>query len=214
MKKTILFDMDGVIIDSEPYFVKRYQKALEALNIEYDIEKLKTIIGTSQKQTIEIIQSFSKTPLPKDFEHFTNQLTPIENEDFNQLKMSSLNDLLDYLLKHDYKIAICSSSPLDFIHKITKDLSIGHYFNFVLSGDQFIESKPHPEIYLKAAQKMNSNNHDCIVIEDSIPGIKAAKNAGMTCIAVKNKFYEIDYSQADWVVDQLAEIPIILNKIN
>ncbi len=214
MKKTILFDMDGIIIDSEPYFVKRYETALKALDINYDINKLKRIIGTSQKQTNAILQSFSSEPLPHDFEHFTNQLTPIENENFNHMKMRALDDLLLFLVENNYQLAICSSSPLEFIHKIINDLSIDQYFNFVLSGDQFKETKPHPEIYLTAAKKMNAKIEECIVIEDSIPGILAAKNAGMTCIALRNKFYEIDLSQADWIIDDLSEIINILNEIN
>lgn len=213
MKKTFLFDMDGVIIDSEPFFVQRYSTSLSHLNIKHDLEVLKSVIGTSQKRTDEIILELANYTLPKDFEELTDQLIPIHQEDFSKQEMDGIENLLKTLKQRGHKTALCSSSPIHFIQKILNDLDFNDYFDVVLSGDEFNETKPHPEIYLTAANKLGVEIENCIVIEDSIPGLQAAHNAGMKSIMLRNDYYPIQFDEADYIIHHLDEVMLILDEL-
>lgn len=198
--------MDGVLVNSEIIAIQRAIKTLKYLGLKSDEEFIKTAIGTSDERTLEILNEMTDNQLPTNYNEILQQQFPSENEDYNAHRMDNLDELLEYLRKNDYQIGLCSSSPIFQIEIILKSLKLENTFDIILSGEQFHQTKPHPEIYLTAAQKLSVKPENCLVIEDSIPGVQAAKNAGMTCIALKNEYYPLDLSQADLIISNLSEV--------
>ena len=212
MKNTILFDMDGVIVDTEPLAIKRSIKALESYGFNYDLDILKSCIGTSFARTFEILAEMINQPLPEDYEETENSFYPPHLVDYKTIKLNNLDLLLDYLKINNYKTAICSSSPIERIHIILESLGLSDYFDVILSGEQFTHNKPHPEVYLNAMKQLNADPSECIIIEDSEIGLQAGNEAGATTIALLNDFYEIDSSIADFIINDFKEVLDMLDK--
>jgi HAD superfamily hydrolase (TIGR01509 family) len=115
--------------------------------------------------------------------------------------------LLRLLKEKKLRIALSSSSARHWIDLILARLKIRGFFEVVVSREEVKKSKPWPEIYLLTAKKLSLTPKECLVLEDTPPGIEAAKKAGMKCLAVPNKFnQQADFSQADWVLRSLVEI--------
>lgn len=206
MITTILFDMDGVLVDSEPLAIKRSIKALTHLGLPYDIDMIKTCIGTSMERTFEILEEMINGPLPENYEALEEELMPHDTIDYNLHKMPGLDELIRYCRDNKFKTALCSSSPINRIYDILNSLNLTEFFDVVISGESFTHTKPHPEIYLEAMKQLGVSKEECLIIEDSYHGILSGKNAGVTTIAFRNLFYEVDTSLADYVVDDLTEV--------
>lgn len=212
MKKTILFDMDGVLVNSEPYYMDRAIKLLTQLNLPYNQQTLISCIGISDELTVKTINEMTGGRLPKNYNELLDLHYPYYQQDFSHYKMSHIDEVLDYLKEHHYQVGLCSSSYIFQIKHVLKTIQRSDYFDVVLSGEQFVETKPHPEIYLTAAKKLNVKPQDCLVIEDSYAGICAAKNANMTCVALINPLYTVDTSLADYVIHDLIELLDLIKK--
>ena len=114
-----------------------------------------------------------------------------------------------WLKEHDIPTAVASSSPIEFIETNISNLGFNDYFQFLLSGNEVTNGKPAPDIYLAAAKRLNVMPQDCVVLEDSHNGVKAAKSAGMTCIGFQNPNSGIqDISMADTVIDSIKQIDV------
>ena len=108
-------------------------------------------------------------------------------------------------LKPDYKLAIASSSSKELISKCLKECSIDSYFDLVVTGRDFKESKPNPEIYLYTAKQLGVSSDECVVLEDSTIGITAAKRAGMYTLAHRDLRFNIDQTLADHIFEDFLE---------
>ena len=211
-KKAIIFDMDGVIIDSEPIHYKIIQDMLKDRNIVISVNKFNHFAGLSnmefwsilkkQFDLKESVEDLCQKQLNKTLEYFQrNDITPI----------AEIPTLLKVLKEKGYKIALASSSPLVLIQTIIEKLAIQHYFENIISGEFFKKSKPHPEIFLHTAKTLQVAPENCIVIEDSSNGVIAAKRANMKCIGYRNiNSGNQDLSGADFIVDSLGKININL----
>jgi HAD superfamily hydrolase (TIGR01509 family) len=122
--------------------------------------------------------------------------------------------LLQLLDKNGVKAAIGSSAPLENINVILNGLGISGYFQAIVYGQEVKESKPSPQVYQLAARKLGAEPQNCIVIEDAVAGVTAAKRGGMHCIAVTNSHPAEALSQADLVVDSLEKVDLgVLDKV-
>ena len=124
---------------------------------------------------------------------------------YHEIMKEGVLEILHYLKQEKFKIALCSSSPLENITHVLKSCAIRNYFDFVVSGEQFEKSKPNPEIYQHAAKVLQVKEENCIVIEDSKYGIEAGYNAGMTVIGIADLRFQQDQSKASVVVENLME---------
>ena len=115
-------------------------------------------------------------------------------------------------LSERYKIALASSSSLNTINTALDQVDLRKYFTFIVSGEQFKESKPNPEIYLYTIKELNVNKDEAIIIEDSPKGILAANRAGIKVLALKDDKFGLDQSQADINIDELNDIIKLIEK--
>ena len=209
MLKEVLFDMDGVIVDTEPLHQKAYAKMFEEVGIDVSLKMYDELTGQSTmsicKQLCEFFNLKANPQKLVDIKR--NNFSKLFFED-NQLKLiDGVEDLIKNYFQNGLKLVLASSASMFTINNITKRFDLDKYFTDKISGADLKASKPHPEIFNKAAKSACALNNECVVIEDSSNGILAAKRAGIFCIAYKGKnTRNQDYSLADMVISDYNRI--------
>lgn len=213
MIKALIFDMDGVLVDSEPFHVEieKQQFLLNQLPIS-DEEHHRYMGVASDVMWKEIAKRHS---LNVSVEEITEQNRIESIRFFTELQeipvMPELPELLERLKQKNYPMAVASSSFPEIIELILKRTGLRKYFQVVVSSQEAGKSKPEPDVFLLAAQKLKVPPHDCLVIEDSKNGIKAAKAAGMRCVAYQSpEVNPQNQKQADAVIISYSELEILL----
>ncbi len=202
--------MDGVIIDSEPIHLSMTKELLKQFNIEISNKELHTFVGTSSRNMWEHFQE--KFSISDSLDELLEQ---DKSKYFKYLREHDVKpipgvvSLIEDIYKASYPMILASSASAENIDITLNKFGIAHYFKFRMSGASLKHSKPHPEIFLTSASITNTNPGNCLVIEDSANGVKAAKSAGMKCIGFKNHNSGLqDLSQADVVIDSFEDIDI------
>lgn len=210
--KAVLFDMDGVIVDTEPLHRKAYFRMFEDFGIDVSQSLYDSFTGQA---TLPICQT-----LCKHFELATNaeNLVATKRKHFKYLfENDNELDLLDgvYELIKDYynndlTLVLASSASMPNINRIFERFDLNKFFKAKISGADLKASKPHPEIFIKAAQLAEKPKESCMVIEDSTNGIAAAHAAGIYCVGFKSPNSENqDYSKANKVISHFEEIKYV-----
>lgn len=206
MIKAIIFDMDGIIVDSEMIWRRTFREVLAEYGHEYTDKHFKLTLGKANvteilKKTFDIKEDeevLRKKILDKLFSLMEHDMKFVDGF------YSLLNRI-----KEKYILAVASSSPIKIVESILERLKIRENFQFAIGGDQVQEGKPNPELFLKTAEQLGVKPEECIVIEDAPSGIKAAKSAGMRCIALKAHYVledELREAGADIIINNLDEI--------
>jgi beta-phosphoglucomutase family hydrolase len=210
MFKAVIFDMDGVIIDSEPTHFKLEQKLFKELGVNITKEKHNGYVGTTSYYMWDDIRT--KHGITKDLEElvrndresYYKHLVSNENE---VILVNGVKEFIKELHKNNLKLAIASSSPLDVIEAVARIFNIEEYFDVLVTGDNVEKSKPEPDIFLYAAEKLGTTPENCIVVEDSHNGVLAAKKAGMKCVGYINPASgNQDIYIADLVADRFSKL--------
>lgn len=187
MKKAeaVIFDMDGVLIDTERISFKSFQEVFKKYSYEMDEKFYLTMIGRNVKSIRTLIEKEYGTSFPFDeiYEQKVNLAREIINRDGVIMK-KGVHELIDYLIKENYKIAVATSTSRIRALQLLEEIGVKEKVNFVICGDQVENSKPDPEIFIKAAKGLGVEPERCIVIEDSDAGIAAAHAAKMMGINV------------------------------
>ena len=207
MIKAVIFDMDGVMIDSEPLWEKTERILLARRDIEYSPTYRDQIVGLNQNDSGKLlINTFELEETVEDIiSERVEILTAIYEEELEVVL--DLIPLLDNLRDSKFKLAVASSSPLRVINFVLDMFSLQEYFPVVVSGECTENGKPHPDIYLHTAKRLEVEPSECVAIEDSINGVKSAKAAGMYCIAVPDKrLSQMEFQNADIIVPNLNRI--------
>src|SRR3989304_3483867 len=215
MIKAVIFDMDGVMIDSEPLWEKAERILLARRGIDYNPTYRDKIVGLNQKdsgkllkETLNLLETI-KEQLPEGID----LIVRIYEEELELIP--SLKTILKELKKSGFLLALASSSPLRVINLVLNRFSLNEFFSVVVSGESVEFGKPHPDIYLSTARKLGAcpeqgrriEPEEWVVIEDSINGVKSAKGAGMLCIAIPDKrLSQGDFQIIDLVVHSLDNI--------
>ncbi|MFA5022642.1 MAG: HAD family phosphatase [Patescibacteria group bacterium] len=216
MIKAILFDLDGVLIETELETFKFYQNYLKDYGITLADTDFKYKAGRKS------VDFWNDVLTPEQQAKIdVKKLTQIKREAFNTApqnyvkKVAGGKELLEYLKTNNFKLALVSQNESRMINTMMDWLEIKSFFDIIISIDQITKLKPDPEIYLLAANKLGITPNECIVIEDSKDGVGSAKNAKMKCIGVKHEYTPpTDLSLADVKIDNLAEITLaLINKI-
>jgi len=208
--------MDGVLIDSEPLQQKVGLKMLRDLNIPINREMFLRFTGTTVLSMWEIlVKEYNLKENPVDLTSEYNQKI-IENlmvsRDVNL--MAGVLDLLKNLKSKKIPIALASSSNKELIDAMLNKFNIEEYFDVIVSGSDVKHSKPHPEIFLMAAKKLNISPSKCIVVEDSTNGTIAAKHAGMFCVGYKPSANSHELNDASVIIKSFGEFDFSILKVN
>ena len=203
--KAVIFDMDGVLIDSEPLHFKGSRKVLKKFGNELTWDVYKKCIGTTMKKSMEIYIKEFKLDVPVDELMKLCDNAFVEEVKKNCVAKEGAYSLLKCLVGR-ITIALASSANESQIDMILKGLKIKQYFSIIISGEHFEESKPDPRVYIETAKNLQVNPRECIVIEDSEAGLHAAKDAGMKCVIVRTAYTkDSDMSRADHIIDSLND---------
>lgn len=187
MLKAVIFDMDGVILNSEPEHYKVEHLFFEDLGIDKKMIYYEDYVGlSSRKMWTEIRDKFHLNWSVDDLVAESTRRIMAHFEKIEIKAMEGLEDFLDFLKNENMLMAVASSSPKCLIDLIIGRLGIGHYFEVLVSGDEVNRGKPHADIYYRTAELLGVSRKTCIVIEDSANGVQAALRAGMRCIGFFN----------------------------
>lgn len=210
MINSIIFDLDDTIVNSSPLHFEAYEKALKEFglkSVEIPPNLRREIYGMRIKEIMELFAKHFKLDVN------VKLLTKRRNEIFMELvqkgvtPMPGLNALIKNVKKWKMKRSIASSGVRSYVEEVLKQLKLSDFFQTVVTGDDVKNPKPDPEVFLKAAEKLNSNPLECVVIEDAMNGVIAAKAAGMKVITIKTDSDQ-DLSGADFIIENLGEITL------
>jgi HAD superfamily hydrolase (TIGR01509 family) len=209
MIKTVIFDMDGVIVDTEPVHHYAYNQHFKQLNIDVSPEMYATFTGNSTKNIFERLKV--QYNLSDDVPTLVETKRNLFNEAFDSKEdlylLDGVEDLIKDLHQNGMQLVLASSSATVTINKIFNRFGLHQYFTHIVSGEDFPKSKPHPAIFQQAAFLAKTPVENCIVIEDSTNGILAAKSAGIYCIGYDSFHSKMqDYSMADRVIRNFDEL--------
>lgn len=208
MLKAVIFDMDGVLVDSEPMHYEADRLMLLDLGIDLDYDYYKQFIGSTN--------TYMWTCIKEKFSigHKIEELTAMADDKKQLLiqqsgyrKIPGVPELLRNLSEHGFLMAVASSSPHDYIEQVIGALELTPYFNILVSGESVKNPKPSPDVFLKAAMELGVHPDECIVFEDSENGSKAAAAAGMACIGYLNPGSgDQNLILADYLIEGYEEI--------
>jgi len=205
--KAFIFDLDGVLADSEPLRYLTYSRLFEDL---FDVELPETlpseIIGHTEDQNFRyFLDMFG---LDGNIEELKKQRAPLLMEIVQEQLMPApgLFHLLEQLGSKGIPIGLATNSSRSYTQQILQKFNVQSEFSAIVTGEDVKQGKPAPEIYFKVAQELNAPALQCIVIEDSPKGILAAKQAGMRCIAITTSLKSEKLHGADLIINSLEQI--------
>jgi len=209
MVKTVIFDMDGVLVNSEPLHHEVSLVQFKNLNIEVTDDIFATFTGNSNKMIYQKLKD--RFQLPQEIEDLISSKNTLFIDAFDKKEdlhlMPGVKDLIIDLYKNGVQLIVASSSEMEIIDKVFERFDLNNYFTHKISGNDFPESKPNPAIFLKAASYSKAPIEECVIIEDSTNGIKAAKAAGIFCIGYKSEGVDSqDQSLADIIIYDFKDL--------
>jgi len=205
----VIFDMDGVIIDSEEIHKKAYYETFESLDVNVSEKLYKTLTGSSTINAFEkLVYHFNLDELPEALvlQKRKRYVNFFENDPTLSL-VSGVKEFIQFLYQNDITLVLASSSAMVNINRVFSRFDLNKYFTAKISGADLTASKPHPEIFEKAVLLGNASNENCIVIEDSDNGIKSANDAKIFVIGYKNPFSaDQTLKNADLIIENFSEL--------
>ena len=206
--EAVIWDMDGVIVDSGPYHFQAWREVFHRRGISFTEEDFRRDFG---RRNDTIIRSAMGEGLPVEE---VDALAGEKEESYRcgiagKVKaLPGVLRLMQKLRESGIKMAVASSAPPENIRLITEKLDVSRFFDAVVWGREVSEGKPSPQGFLLAARKLGVKPENCVVIEDAVAGVAGAGSAGMRCVAVTNSHSRASLAEADLVVDSLETLAV------
>lgn len=209
MIQTVIFDMDGVIVDTEPVHSYAYFQHFAELNIDVSKDMFTSFMGNSTRNTFQKLKELY--PIEGEVEDLIQRKRALFNDAFDTKEDLELLEGVEKLIKNLHsngiQLILASSAAKVTIDRVFRRFDLHQYFSHIVSGEDFPKSKPDPAIFEHAASLSIASKENCIVIEDSTNGIKAAKAAGIFCVGYNSINSKLqDLSLADVVVNHFEEL--------
>jgi len=212
--KAIIFDMDGIIVDSEPVQLESFNEVLKPYNIQLSENDFKGFIGMTQ---VEIFSSILNAhTIDKSIDQLRSEKKSIYTKLIKDelFPMPGLAELIEWIEQTPLKKGIASGSPLDDIHSVLDHIHLRDRFDCIQSSLHLPHGKPFPDVYLHVAEGLNVSPAACIVLEDTAIGVEAGKKAGMICIAVPNALTSHqNFSHSHYVVKDLFAARLLIESL-
>ena len=214
MIEAILFDLDGLMVDSEPHSFASWRAVMAQRGIDYDYATFELTLGLSLPDTADLLgERYRLTGQSAELIHDKTEYQ-ITQLDGNVQPMPGLIALLDAIDHFGLKKAVASSGRRRYVNAVLAATHLDRRFGTIVSGDDVVNSKPAPDIFLAAAQALHVDPAQCLVLEDAPAGVQAAKAAGMVCFAVPNDYTRrLDLSQAAAIMSSLFEVEASLPRL-
>jgi beta-phosphoglucomutase len=208
MIRGVLLDMDGVLADSEQFICKAAIMMFEELGLVVKPDDFKSFVGTGENRYIGgVAEKYGKKV---DIEKVKARTYEIYEEIIkgNLRPLPGASDFVKSCRDRGFKIAVATSTDEIKMRANLKEIGIPDImFHATVNGLEVQNRKPSPDIYLAAAEKIGLKPEECLVIEDAVSGIKAAKSAGCRCLALTTSFDRSLLREADWICDNLSNVP-------
>jgi beta-phosphoglucomutase len=207
-KVGFIFDLDGVIVDTAGYHYLAWKKLADQLGIEFDEEQNEKFKGVSRKRCLEILLELGKLEVSQEqFEAWLAEknedyLSYIDKMDTSEI-LPDVTKVLDYLKAREIPMALGSASKN--AKPILEKVQLLRYFTTVVDGNEVSKAKPDPEVFLIAARNLGVDAGSCVVFEDAVAGVEAARRAGMTSVGIGDR--EI-LGAADYTFNDFTEIDL------
>lgn len=211
MINTVIFDMDGVIVDTEPVHRYAYFKHFDELNVLVTDEMFATYTGNSTRNVFQKLKTTFE--IDHEVEDLIQRKRAIFNDAFDTKEdlflIEGVENLIKNLHSNGFELIVASSASKVTIERVFKRFHLHQYFSNIVSGEDFPKSKPHPAIFEHAASLSKFPKNECIVIEDSWNGIEAAVGAGIFCVGYNSEHSKMqDLSKANVIVNHFDELSI------
>lgn len=214
--EAVIFDMDGVLIDSERVYQGMIRRYFSEQGIAVSDEEFQATAGASDRETQRRFAEWWRRARGED-----RSGADIEREvfnggqgngvDYHDIMNPGVPETLAALTARGLRLALASSSSKENIADVLEQCGIRDYFGFIVSGEDFHESKPNPAIYLHALEKLELDATACVAIEDSDYGITAAKRAGLPVIVKRETRFSFTQDGADYMIDQIPDLLSLLS---
>jgi HAD superfamily hydrolase (TIGR01509 family) len=209
---SVIFDMDGVIVDGMPYHIESWKKALSTVGITVTDLEIYLMEGMTGEETIkELINKKNKSLSDESIRSVLKLKRKIFNDIFTVKLMKGSKELLLELHRLNYRLALVTGTRLEVVKKVLQ-MGLDDVFKIVITGEMVSNGKPNPEPYLKAVNELGINKEDCLVVENAPAGITSAKNAGLTCFAVQTSLPGEYLKGADKIFQSIDELSAFLIK--
>ena len=205
----VIFDLDGTLIDNNAYHIKAFEAFYDKIGKPFSLEEYKQHInGRVNREIFDYV--FNTTLSPEKSEAYSNEKEAMYRELYaaHIEPINGLIDFLEELEKENIPKAIATSGIIPNINFMFEHVPIKDYFSNVIDSTQITQGKPHPEIFLKAADAVNAAPANCIAFEDSVSGIRSAKAAGMKVVGLTTTHAAEDLKEADLIIKDYTEVSL------
>ncbi|MFH1506832.1 MAG: HAD family phosphatase [Candidatus Omnitrophota bacterium] len=210
--RAIIFDMDGVIVDSMPYHYLAWYEALRPFGVRITCFDVYSREGERWQKSLEdFLRGAHIEPKPATLKKIFKSRQKIFKGYFKRFIFGGVSEFLNCLKDKGYLLGLVTGTPIVEVEKILP-LKMQKLFDCIITGDRVENGKPHPEPYLKAAKELKVKQSECVVVENAPLGIRSAKSAGMFCFAIVTSLPKEYLKEADMVVNSLEEITGIIDK--
>lgn len=205
--KAVIFDLDGTILDNNPYHLQSWKEYLKQIGREMTDEEFnKNLNGRTNRDVVKYLYGDDQSE--EQIWHHTNEKEALYRQMYKPhiAAMPGLTEMLEILHKHDIPMAIATSGIKVNIEFMFENVPIRKYFKAVIDSSYITHGKPHPEIFLKTAEVLHADPAKCLVFEDAVVGIQAAQAAGMKVIAVETTETRANLAIANLIIGDYHEL--------